>query len=243
MLRVERLEDRDVPAPLTGYLPEETGAFLDPAHLDQLKTVRTYPQDGAGGRLTVTDAATGAVDYDGFPFGADARLGGQAVVIPGGSAGADRLAFCFPNAGAGPRVGVLQADAAGRIDLVASYFVLPELYRGGFTIQAALTAPGADRYELLVLAGASGGPVLAAMNPADGRIRAQFFVGPADDRAGGYSFQPQGSYVSSPVTGVWSVAINYRAPGVAADSPRATRTGLFSLADGTDMSAELSVLV
>lgn len=249
MLRFEPLEPRDIPATIpvtTGYLPTQTGAFLDPLHPADVYRVSTYPQDGAGGRLTVSRDAGGSgpaneIVYDGFPFGPDARLGGAATVIPGApDTGGDRIAFSFPNAGAGPRVGVLAFDGAA-LTMTASYFVLPEAYRGGFTLQAAPVRLGGDRYELLALAGASGGPVLAALDADTGKIRAEFFVGPADDRSGLYAFQPQGSYVNSPVTGTYAVAIN-RGP-VVGTPPRAAAVGLFSLADGTDLTAELAVLV
>jgi hypothetical protein len=180
--------------------------------------------------------------YDGFPFGDEARLGGQAVVIPGvPDTGTDKIAFAFPNAGAGPRVGILEPDGHGSLSLKASYFALPAEYRGGFTMQAVLKGNGTFEKELLVLAGASGGPVLAAMDPTSGTIRTQFFVGDPEDRSGGYEFQPQGSGVSSPVTDTWAVAIGHnRHEG---DPPYYESVRLFSLATGEDISDELSVLL
>lgn len=234
MLNVEALEDRSNPSNF--YQPTESVAFLNPTNPGELDVVRTYPGEGMGGRLTVRTDVGGRVLYDGFPFGDQARFGGAAVVIPGIGADPDKLAFYFPNPGAGPRVGILEVQGSELV-FTASYFALPALYRGGIQMQAV--SYGGRPYELACLAGAMGGPVLSMMG-LDGSIRIQILVGPADDRAGGYELTPTGGAVTSPVSGEWCIPIGYKyQPG---DPPRYQWVHEFDLNTGQDRSSEFDIL-
>lgn len=129
---------------------------------------------GAGGapRVVVYDGATGQPLASYFAFDPSFR-GGASVAVAGGRV------VVAAGAGGGPHVKLF--DAAGAE--VAGFFAFDPAFAGGLSITAGdLTGDGIP--ELVVAAGAGGGPHVKVFDAATGGLLASYLVGPADDRGG-----------------------------------------------------------
>ena len=135
---------------------------------------------GVGGapRVVVYDGLTGRVVADYFAFDQSFRGG---VSVAAGDVTGDWAEDVIAGAGAGggPHVRVF---AAGGSEL-ASFFALDHAFTGGVSV-AAGDVTGDEVADVVVGAGAGGGPVVRLFDGRTGAFRASYLVGPADDRGG-----------------------------------------------------------
>lgn len=231
MLKLERLESREVPANL---IPGWTGAeqhIQGDVNADGILDTIAVAQEGGSARVQVVDGKTGA-NLGGFiAFDPSFRGGGNAFVAQA-SPGHPADLLVVPGPGGGPVVEEYQFKDGGFQVVNNTLLPFPEEFRGGLQVSAGPISDLNGPQDAFFLPGSGGGPEFVAMNLDTGSVDAQFWVGDPSDLSGDVNFESTGGVIQTP--GHKLGVVIQQGPVVDFEVP----TRIYDLPSGLDVTSE-----